>query len=136
MIEYTYPLLSPRWNLWIVSMKLEKAGLKPDYLKANQETIFLYYPRELTSEDKSTLDKLMSKKEIGLYPESSEGYTVITIQDLYDSWKQLEQKSGTEIEFIFANIPRHDQIELWIKGELTNKEIRKLKDAYIELFKG
>jgi len=98
--------------------------------------IVLTFDTELSPEDKARLDEAMSDPEIGLYPKSMEGYTVLVVADLYDMWETIEQECGFNIRYMFPNIPFHDVIEVWVEGELTERQIRKFKEAYTKLFKG
>jgi len=144
--SYEYKKLHEDWDLFLIDMKLSKVlSVKPKYLSGYQTTspegesegrVVLTFDKPLTEEDKAKLDEAMSDPEIGLYPKSMEGYTVLVINDLYDAWEFLETECQFPIKYIFPCVPFHDVIEVWVEGKLTPKQIGDFKEAYLKLFKG
>jgi hypothetical protein len=142
MARYEYPKLDPEWHFWPLMIKVFKAlGLPPtthglvEGFSSNAEVVWIDIARELTATEKENLDKLMARKDAGLYVDNQVGYTVFEIQDIFDAWGELELIVGKEIEYMYCNFPYHDKLEIWIKGELTPAEKRRFIDAYACLIK-
>lgn len=136
MIEYEYSILDRNWQYWIVQMQIKSKGIPaPDYMTSDGVSYFLHYSIELTPIDKQALDLLMSDSSVGLYPTNRSGFTIYEIKDLYDAWNEIEGKFAGKITYVFCNLPRHDYLELWIKGKLTATQKQKIKDAYTNLLK-
>jgi len=136
LIKYKYKKLSPKWQLYFIQVKLKSEGLEPEFLSADPSFVWLNYNQKLSDSDKRKLDTLMNDINIGLYPASKEGFTVIVINDLFDAWEQLETDSGVPIKWIFACVPFHDKIEIWVEGKLTPKQVKSLFEAYSKLWQG
>jgi len=134
-VFYRFEILNPNWSSWIIQMKLLSEGFNVLHISRVANLIFLAFESSLTPSEEERLTELMSDVNIGLYPPSMEGYTVFEIHDLYDAWKKLEEETGLKIKWIFCNIPRHEWLEVWFEGILTENEKRKFLKAYSKLIR-
>lgn len=139
-MQYEYPALSVDWHIQILHMKI-LSTFKPITdlefmgMSGTEEFVTAFFSRELTPEEKKTLDNLMSQPEAGLYPKSTVGFTVFTIDDILDSWKGLESALGKPIKWMFTNYPDHTKLEIWVEGTLTTTDKNKLSSYYATLIK-
>lgn len=142
MFQYEYPKLSPNWNFWILQQKIFDAlDTRPDTndwltgVSSGGDNIVIHTSRELTPDEKAKLNAVMADVNAGLYPSSQSGFTVFEIKDLYDAWKSLETALGIKIRYVFANVPRHDYVEVWVEGGLSVAVKKALQNAYANLIK-
>jgi len=140
IVEYEYPKLSPKWDYWILQIKIFDAfNIRPDTndwfcgFKGSETMICVLSARQLTAIEIIKLDTVMADINSGLYPTSLSGFTVFQIRDVYDMWKTIETALGVKIRYVFANIPRRDYIELWISGTLTIAQKNDIKTYYAGL---
>jgi len=135
-MEYRYPRLSKEWSLFFIKMKLKKVfPVEVEYVSAVEDWVWVAFPRRLTKTEKKRLDELMADVEVGLYPKTMDGFTVFSIDDIYDMWETLEKELDISIRYIFANEPFHDKIEVWVEGTLTPNQIKDFLKAYAKLCK-
>lgn len=140
--RYEYPKLDPNWDFFILTVKIyDVLGLRPDTndlltgLSGTVDKIIVHTTRVLTADEKSKLDALMADSKAGLYPESTTGFTVFEISDLWDKWGILESTLGIKIKYMFCNVPDHTKLEIWVEGDLSAVSKKKLMDAYSALIK-
>lgn len=139
-MQYEYPTLSKDWHIQILHMKILSTfahitDLEFKGMSGCEETTIAFFSRDLTVDEKKTLDTLMSQQDAGLYPSSTAGYTVFTIDDILDSWKGLESALGKPIKWMFTNYPDHTKLEIWVEGTLTITDKSKLSNYYATLIK-
>ena len=135
-VEYQYPVLNKNWHLYILTIKLKSEGFNVHHINSDTQKVWLVFENPLSDLEKSRLDTFMTNPEAGLYPQSQVGYTVFTIQDLYDAWEEIEKRTGIDIKWIFPNFPDHTKLEIWIEGGLTETQERELAEAFMRLWKG
>jgi len=134
-VFYRFEILNPNWSSWIIEMKLKGEGFNVLYISRVAGWIYLAFEESLTLDEEERLSKLMSDVNIGLYPKTMKGFTVFEIHDLYDAWEKLEKETGLKIKWIFCNIPRHEFLEVWFEGILSENEKRKFLKAYSKLIR-
>lgn len=134
MVEYSYAKLSPEWDLLVLKAKLKRTFKEPKSLSSSADVVFIEYETELSPAEKTILDSLMADVNIGLYPETMEGYTVFTMQSIYQAWNGIETDSGLEIEGIYRSRENPETFEIWIKGDLTQDQKERLRDAIGDLW--
>lgn len=134
--NYTYPRLSEDWDFWIITMNVEReVGKKPEGIIGNMSNVTLYF-KELTDDEKRSLDEIMSDVNVGLLPKTTEGHTVFKVKDLWDYRSIIERVVGKRLKWVHFPPALPDgthMIELWVEGELTHDEIEKVKKAYASL---
>ena len=137
MVEYEYPRLSELWDFWIITMNIERElGKKPEYINSSTEKVFVAFKENLTDEEKTKLDAVMSDVNVGLYPSSTDGYTVFKIKDIWDYRTLIEQTVTKKVKWLHfpPALPDGSHVmELWIEGTLSTAEKKKCKDTYAGL---
>jgi len=132
--EYTYPNLSEKWDLWIIGINIErKLKKKPKQFRGRADSVTVEFDKPLTDEEKQKLDLLMRNVDVGLYPLSTEGYTIFKIKDIWDYRDTIEKAVGKEVAYLHFPEPLPDGthiMELWIEGKLSKSQKEAVKRAY------
>ena len=105
---------------------------KPEYISGNEEELTVAF-KELSATEKSRLDAIMSDINVGLRPETTEGYTVFRIKDIWDHrglFERVVGKRGLWLHFPPALPNGSHVIELWVEGELTDRQKSLVKNVY------
>jgi len=137
-VTYEYPK-QVNWDYLILTIKLYNAfNFRPSDvgwfqgISGSEDKVFVHSERELTTDEKGKLDSLMSDPSSGIYP-PKEGETIFIIEDVFDSWAELEKDVGAKIRWIFPNVPDHTKLEVWFDGVLTPSKKNKFLKAYSKL---
>jgi len=137
--EYIYARLSEDWDFWIITMNIERElGKKPKGISSSTINVTIYI-EDLTDEEKVKLDKLMSDVNVGLYPSSTEGYTIFKIKDIWDYRSIIERPIGHRVMWLHLPPALPDGthiLELWVEGELTSVQKLLVERAYGSLISG
>lgn len=139
-MQYTHPILNKDWHIQILHMKIYSlfrtiADIEFKGMSGCEEVVTAFFSRELTADEKRTLDTFMSQPDAGLYPKSTAGFTVFTIGDVFDAWKGLEAVIRKPIKWIYTNYPDHTKLEIWIEGKLPTADKNKLLKYYSTLIR-
>lgn len=136
-MQYNYPKITTgyRWNL--LKRCLWEIGIEPASIGDMGEQTFLQFSRDLTAQEKTLLDTIMSGD-----PQNppSTGVRMI-VRDMWEDLEVLKTACGLPNLRLFytESVPgsgKVDRVCLWHPTALTNTQKNAVKTAYTQMFLG
>lgn len=135
-MEYKYPQIDrTQGYAWNAVQRIEQeVGIKPDAIGDSSGFTFVNFSRDLTSQEKTILDTLMSGNPT---VPPTKGGTKFVIRDIWSQKSFIETQMGFPYKVFYSqSTPGSgivDQIEIHFDSTLTTQQRNKILSEYAKL---